>query len=182
MGLDMYLSKHSYVKNWEHQSPEQKHKITVRRNNKIRKDIKPERISYIVEQIAYWRKFNALHSWFVRACGDGEDNCRPIYVDKSSFIELLDDLKKVKESLDKSPKKMVSVEVGWRGGEKVFEDVEVFEDTSVAEELLPTTSGFFFGDTEYNKWYYDAVVSTIPIIEEVIADETDSSYYYEASW
>ena len=181
MGLDMYLNRHSYVKNWEHQSPEEKHKIIVKRNNKIRKDIKPERISYVVEQIAYWRKFNALHNWFVNACGEGDDDCKPIYVDKSNFVELLNDLKKVKESLDKSPKKMVSTKVGWADGKEVFEDIEVYEDISVAEELLGTASGFFFGSTDYDKWYYDDVVKTIAIIEEVVADET-GDYYYEASW
>ena len=181
MGLDQYLNRHSYVKNWEHQTPEQKHKITVKKDNKIRKDIKPERISYVVEEVAYWRKFNALHNWFIQNCADGEDNCRPVYVEKSNFVELLNDLRKVKESLDKSGKKMVSVESGWANGEKTFEDVEVFEDTSVADDLLPTASGFFFGGTDYDKWYYDDVVKTIAIIEEVVADET-GDYYYEASW
>ena len=181
MGLDQYLNRHSYVQNWSHQAPEQKHKITVRKNNKIRKDIKPERISYIVEKIGYWRKFNALHSWFVQNCADGEDNCKSVYIEKSSFIELLDTLRKVKDSLDKSPKKFVKVESGWANGQKTFEDVEVFEDVSVAKELLPTQSGFFFGGTEYDKWYYDDVVETIKIIEEVVADET-GEYYYQASW
>jgi hypothetical protein len=181
MGLDMYLRRHSYVKNWEHQKPEEKHKITVKKDNKIRKDIKPERISYVVEEVAYWRKFNALHNWFIQNCADGEDNCRPVYVEKSNFVELLNNLRQVKESLDKSPKKMVSVASGWANGEKTFEDVEVFEDTSVAEELLGTASGCFFGSTDYDKWYYDDVVKTIAIIEEVVADET-GDYYYEASW
>ena len=37
MGLDMYLSKRTYVKNWDHQP--NKHKVTVKLNNKIRKGI-----------------------------------------------------------------------------------------------------------------------------------------------
>jgi hypothetical protein len=33
----------------------------------------------------------------------------------------------------------------------------VLEDHSLAEELLPTTEGFFFGDTEYDEYYFDDV-------------------------
>ena len=50
-----------------------------------------------------------------------------------------------------------------------------------ASEILPPAAGFFFGGTEYDKWYYDDVVETIKIIEEVVADET-GEYYYQASW
>ena len=57
----MYLYKKTYVQNWEHTSPEKRHTFEIKMGGEIRKDIKPERICYIVEQIAYWRKFNALH-------------------------------------------------------------------------------------------------------------------------
>lgn len=33
----------------------------------------------------------------------------------------------------------------------------VLSDHSLASELLPTTSGFFFGSTDYDKWYFDDV-------------------------
>lgn len=33
----------------------------------------------------------------------------------------------------------------------------VLSDHSLASELLPTTSGFFFGGTDYDKWYFDDV-------------------------
>ncbi len=29
MGLDMYLSKKTYVKQWDHQSPEEKYEVVV---------------------------------------------------------------------------------------------------------------------------------------------------------
>ena len=67
----MYLYKKTYVQNWEHTSPEKKHTISIKKGGKVRKDIKPERICYITEQIAYWRKFNALHGWFIENCGGG---------------------------------------------------------------------------------------------------------------
>lgn len=34
---------------------------------------------------------------------------------------------------------------------------EVLSHHDRAEELLPTRSGFFFGSTEYDRWYYDSV-------------------------
>ena len=102
MGLDMYLYKENYVRNWNHMTPEQRHKITVKKNNKVRKDIKPERISYVVELVGYWRKFNALHSWFIENLADGVDNCQRIPVEIDDLKKLLGTLKEVKSVLDKS--------------------------------------------------------------------------------
>ena len=34
MGLDMYLSKRTYVKNWNFQKDDEKHKVTVKLNGK----------------------------------------------------------------------------------------------------------------------------------------------------
>lgn len=187
MGLDMYFYKKSYVKNWEHTPDDKKHKVTVKMNNKVRKDIKPERITNIIEEVAYWRKFNALHNWFVQNCANGVDNCEEVYVPKETLKELLSNLKDVKTSLDASPKKTISVESGWSNGENTYMDIEVFSDTSVADELLPTQGGFFFGDTEYNKWYYNDVVETIKTFEDLLAEEPPKDaysvdYYYQASW
>ena len=181
MGLDMYLTKKTYVKNWDYQKPEHKHKVTIKLGNKVRKDIKPERISNIVEEIAYWRKFNALHNWFIQNCADGEDNCREMYVSKEHVIELVDTLKKVKASLDKSAKKTIKIETGWANGEKTYGDVEVFSNTKVADELLPTQEGFFFGGVQYDQYYYDSVVNAIETFEGILT-ETNGDYYYQASW
>lgn len=190
MGLDMYLYKKSYVKNWNHTPDEQKHKVTVRMNGKVRKDIKPERISYILEEVAYWRKFNALHAWFVKNCADGEDDCKEVYVETSQLKELLENLKKIKASLDKSGKKKVKIKTGWSGKEgDTYAEIDVFTDTSLAEELLPTQSGFFFGGTEYDDSYYQDIVETIKTFEELLAEEAKvpkgaygADFYYRASW
>ncbi len=174
MGLDMYLSKKTYVKNWEHQSDAEKHKITVKLGGKVRKDIKPERICYIVEEVGYWRKFNALHNWIVENCAEGVDDCKEVYIEPSKLNLLLDNLKKVKASLDKSGKKELSGGNGYK----------VFTDTAIAEELLPTQSGFFFGATVYDEWYYNDVVMTIKLLKELLGnvEEDSSDYYYRASW
>jgi hypothetical protein len=180
MGLDMYLSKKTYVQNWEHQTPEFRHTITVKRGGKKRTDIKPERISEITEQLCQWRKFNALHNWFVQNCGEGIDDCKEVYVDRKSLEELLVVLQKVKSALDKSKKKKVPVHTGWANGKETYEESEVY-DCNKVEELLPTASGFFFGGTEYDEWYYNDVSRTIVLFEELLKEE-GGDFYYQASW
>ena len=39
---------------------------------------------------------------------------------------------------------------------------------AVSRELLPTTSGFFFGSTQYDDWYYDEVEYTKDVLEEIL--------------
>lgn len=53
MGLDMYLFKKTYVKNWDHTPREDRFHITVRRGGKAFPGIKKERMCYIVEEVAY---------------------------------------------------------------------------------------------------------------------------------
>ena len=69
MGLDMYLNKKTYVKNWDHR--DEKHSIVVLKDNEIRHDIKPNRITNIEEENMYWRKEDAIHGWIVRNIQDG---------------------------------------------------------------------------------------------------------------
>jgi hypothetical protein len=106
MGLDMYLYKKTYVQNWNHTPDERKHTITIMRGGELRTDIKPERISEITESVGYWRKFNALHSWFVQELGDGVDDCKELYFSEDKMKELLEILQKVKNALDNSGKKV----------------------------------------------------------------------------
>ncbi len=63
-----------------------------------------------------------------------------------------------------------------------YDDVEVFENTELAEELLPTQSGFFFGGTEYDQWYVHGLDETINQIEPLLQEEGDGDFYYQASW
>ena len=152
MGLDMYLSKKTYVKNWRHMRPEELHKITIKKGGKAVKNIKPERISYLIEEVGYWRKFNALHQWFVENCQGGEDDCKEYYVDRSKLETLLGILKNVKEHKEK------------------------------AAELLPTASGFFFGGTEYDEYYFEEIDRTIKLLEGLLKEDENGDYYYQSSW
>ena len=177
----MYLSKKTYVKNWSFQKPEEQHEITVKKGGEVRKDINPDKISNIEEEAGYWRKANAIHNWFVENVQDGVDECQTSYVDTEKLKELLEICKKVKASLENSPKRTIQVKNGWDGEKDTFIDVEIFEDIGVAEELLPTQGGFFFGSTEYDEGYLQDINDTINIIEEALLTE-DADFYYHASW
>ncbi len=152
MGLDMYLNKKTYVQNWEHHTPEERYDVEITRGGKPVKHIQPKRVKYIVEEAGYWRKANQIHDWFVRNVQDGVDDCRNAYVSREKLQELLDLCRIV--SIDKDK----------------------------AGDLLPTASGFFFGNTEYDEWYYQDIESTIKILEEALSDETADEFEYHSSW
>ena len=132
-------------------SPEERVEVIIKTDNKYKSHIKPERISEIVEEVAYWRKFNALHNWFVENCQEGVDECQESYVEVDKLKELVDILKQIKE------------------------------DHSKAEELLPTQSGFFFGGTEYDEWYFKDVEEALDILENLV-EERGGEFYYHSSW
>lgn len=184
MGLDMYLMKETYVKNWNHQSPEERHEVTVKRGGKVRPDIKPERVSRVVEQVAYWRKANAIHQWFVDNVQDGVDDCRRSYVDREDLRNLVDLCKKVLDSIE-------TVEGEVTTGRRYYPDGRIVEETkpgqvvaqrSIAEGLLPTQEGFFFGGTEYDEYYIEHVKETVEMLEPLLEEEGDGDFYYRASW
>ena len=157
MGLDMYLHKKTYVKNWSHTKPEELHEVSVKKNGNPVVGIKPKRVSEISETVGTWRKFNALHRWFVENCQNGEDDCKEYHVDRSQLVNLLGVLKHVQEDYETT------------GGIK-------------AHELFPTESGFFFGDTSYDEYYFDDVKETVVLLEELIQEDGDGDFYYQSSW
>lgn len=103
----------------------------------------------------YWRKANAIHNWLVTNIQDGEDDCKTYEVSIDDLVRLHDTCKKVLEST-----KLVEATI--ENGQKCIDGKWVpvktrgqkLEDPTVANELLPTHSGFFFGSTEYDQWYW----------------------------
>jgi hypothetical protein len=151
MGLDMYLDKENYVKNWNFQKPEEQHEITIKKGGKPVENIDPAKVKFIVEEVGYWRKANTIHNWFVDNVQGGKDECQRSYVEREQLRELLELVEKV------------------------------LKDHSLAPELLPTQSGFFFGSTDYDEWYFKDLEDTKGILEKALADE-NGDYYYHASW
>lgn len=109
----------------------------------------------IIEQVGYWRKANHIHAWFVDNVQDGEDDCDyHNEVTKDDLEYLLDICQRV------------------------------LDDHSLADALLPTQSGFFFGGTEYDEYYFDDIKDTIEIIKNVLetTDFDKEMIYYVSSW
>jgi hypothetical protein len=151
MGLDMYLVKKTYVKNWDYMKPEQRHTVTVQ--GPSASAIQPERVYGIEEEVGYWRKANAIHQWFVTNCQEGVDDCRDAFVTKAQ-LETLRDLCRSLLNKDMTP-----------------------------ETALPTTSGFFFGGTEYDEYYWENVRKTEALLTALLnEDNSHADFYYHSSW
>jgi hypothetical protein len=180
MGLDMYLYKKRYVKNWEHTPKEQRYNITIKKAGKLIEDKAP--ITYIVYDAGTWRKANAIHQWFVENVQDGEDNCGTYYVGRENLEALLDIVKKVLAASELVKGKVKNGQ-SLKDGKWVdnLQDGKYIKDSTVAKELLPTTEGFFFGGTEYDQWYYEDLKYTQKILTEALKD-TECDFEYTSSW
>lgn len=51
---------------------------------------------------------------------------------------------------------------------------EVLKDRSKGPELLPTMSGFFFGSTDYDDYYYDNVEAVRDYVKDKLLPEFDA--------
>ena len=139
----------------------------------------------IFEDVGYWRKANAIHKWFVDNVQNEVDDCDYYEVSKEQLEELFEICIKVRDG-----SKLVK---GWvKNGERFengqwcpcMEEGEYIENPEVAEELLPTQSGFFFGGTNYDQWYFEDIVDTIDILTKVLetTDFDREMITYRASW
>jgi hypothetical protein len=182
MGLDMYLSKKTYVKQWEHNKPENQFEVTVKKGGKPYKGIQSNRISYVTESLMYWRKSNQIHGWFTS--NTSEITPEVLYrVTLDDLKNLLETCKQVVDIISKSEKKVIQVRSGWSGGEETYADVETYDCEEQIQELLPPTQGFFYGSYEIDEWYLDSVIETIEFLEKELPNcEEDDEFEYYASW
>lgn len=103
-------------------------------------------------EAAYWRKANQIHQWFVKNIQEGEDDCGNYDVVRQDLIDLRDLC------------------------------VKILADRSLAATELPTASGFFFGSTEYDDWYYQDLEQTVERLDKVIALGNEWDFEYHSSW
>ena len=96
----------------------------------------------IKTQVGYWRKANQIHNWFVENCQGGIDECQLSEVPKDKIEELL----------------------------VICLDIQ--KNKRIAKSELPTSSGFFFGSTDYDDYYFEDIADTINILKRVL-EETD---------
>ena len=112
-----------------------------------------------LEEVAYWRKQNAIHNWIVQNVQDGIDNCALYYVDVEDLKKLLLICRKILEN----------------------------PTVENAMELLPTKEGFFFGGTDLTdefefKYYINGLKHTVEVIRKLLKENNFEFYYYRSSW
>ena len=157
MGLDMYLYRKEYVSPfaWDQDEKDDKeanlHSVIASHFN-----IDPEMSGVYVDYcVAYWRKANAIHGWFVNTLAGGVDECQPIYVSLDKLIEL----RELANSVVLTP--------------------------AMAGDILPPQEGFFFGSSDIDEWYISDMKKTVEMLDKVISSVSPdkySSFYYQASW
>jgi hypothetical protein len=155
MGLDMYLTAERYL--WSY--PEDGEDVNI---GKAVADQFPElkgfgNVKTVTVEVAYWRKANQIHNWFVKNAQNGEDDCERYLVGSDQLQELLDTVNQVLTA----------------------------GDVETAKSLLPTGSGFFFGSTGYDEWYFRDLQLTKEQLEAILSNKglvRNWDFYYQASW
>lgn len=144
MGLDMYLIRRKYIGgNYEHNKV--KGEINIESNG-IKIPVDLNKITYIEEDVGYWRKANEVHKWFVDNVQNGIDDCGSYEVSTKKLQVLLDICKKIKDTVILEDGKIYNGE-SIKDGQwiKNYVDGKVVKNPEICEELLPTQSGFLFG-------------------------------------
>lgn len=112
-------------------------------------------LQYIVTEAMYWRKANAIHNWFVKNVQGGIDDCEDYNVPIDKLKCLLSDI------------------------------IECLHDNSKIPELLPPTSGFFFGSTEIGEYFIEILETTRDRLIYLIEQSYDGyiwEFSYRSSW
>lgn len=136
-------------------------------------------------EVAYWRKANHIHKWFVDNVQNGKDDGGTYLVTKENIQKLKSVLDEVINSCELIPGQIHESDQLINGEwVKKYVDGLIIKNTGKAKELLPTQSGFFFGNTDYDERYYRDLVYTSHICEAILNFFEFDNYYltYSASW
>jgi hypothetical protein len=202
MGLDMYLYARQYVpqKNWSADSEPITNPIFEAVNNLLDNNLPAPDFGgmYIEQQVAYWRKANAIHGWFVRELANNVDECQDIYVRRDDLVTLRDLCVQVlanrSQALPNTEQRTIELDGSNLSDEAVVtsivdrmkaESLKRNTNTIVTEDdPLPPTAGFFFGSSEKDEWYYRDLEDTVDQINSILAatQDGDYSFSYRASW
>ena len=107
----------------------------------------------ILATMIYWRKANQIHEWFVRHVQGGVDECQEAPVHPESLMDLLDRCQ------------------------------QISADHDLAPILLPSASGYFFGNTGYDEYYFADLKRTVTEIRAVVtAVPVGTKFSYQSSW
>lgn len=140
------------------------------------------------EEVAYWRKANQIHNWFVEHVQHGQDDCGYYEVDKNQLQTLLATCKRVISACELEDGQVMNGQIlntmtgkwepNWEDGKQIKKGLKT------AQKLLPTTSGCFFGSTDYDQWYYKDLETTVEQLEKILEEVDFDQYHitYSSSW
>lgn len=156
MGLDMYLIGKRYISNHFNEGDGERAEAI----QKLFPELADRKgrwgdLSPVMEvkiEVGYWRKANAIHKWVVDNVQGGTDDCGNYHVTREQLQEL----------------------------KTLCEKVLAFRHLAV--ECLPTQSGFFFGNTDYDKWYFQGLEQTVKIINDCLELPESWDFEYQSSW
>lgn len=109
----------------------------------------------VVKTVADWRKHNFLVPWAESLSDRGVENCVPIVLELGDLKNLYASCKKILTAHDNGE--------NWE---------------QVAEEELPTQSGFFFGSTDYDSYYLKDIAHVYNDLQ-VVFDSMKEMYIEE---
>ena len=116
-------------------------------------EIGDKKVKEIIVEAAYWRKANAIHKWFVDNVQEGVDDCGNYEVSREQLQELL-----------------TLIETA-------------LTDRENAGKMLPTASGFFFGSTDYDDWYFEDLANTVEMLKPLLDPKWEKwDFEYHSSW
>lgn len=104
-------------------------------------------------EICYWRKANQIRQWIVNHTGYNEKADVVIHVLTKEQIEAL-----------------------------ISDCQKVLENHSLAPQIMPTSSGFFFGNSDYDEYYFSVLERTVDELNSILLDtnfDTHEIVYYE---
>lgn len=159
MGLDMYLHRKTGVmKELQHDDIYRPEGTYTFRGYDWGSDEPPPDWHDGVTEVAYWRKANQIHAWFVEHCQGGVDECQMTPIDMEQIKALYD----------------------------LCSNLLANRDPGEAAALLPPVGGFFFGSTDIDEYYWSDLEATVdqlrPLVENPPTPTNPYSLVYHSSW
>ena len=165
MGLDMYLSARKHINkiDWNKLDRDSDTKYSEATTPQWNDVVKSAGVDTLVDKesiygvdvsinVAYWRKANQIHKWFVDNVQGGEDNCGEYYVSREKLKELLTTCRQA--LFKKDPSELMPSSGFFFGSYDI--------------------------DQYYWQDIKDTIKQIAPLIEN--DEYKDLSYYYQSSW
>lgn len=153
MDLDEILSANIHLREHEAEQSNVYEKIKGHIKHFEEKELDRSWRSLLTE-VAYWRKANQVHNWFVMNVQNGVDECGSYEVTKENLQELCNIC------------------------------LSVLSKRTAPVKVLPTKSGCYFGSTSYDEFYYYEIDRTKSILGNLLKTFNFDTHYliYTNSW